>query len=597
MKGLQIEKAFHTMTEAFLNCGKRFPTTVCFVLVLCVYLAYLVASETDVHQKQFFVWVYYFSIGTLLSLTLHLWSEEIKNKKKGVIVHIVMHALLIADAIYLYSISAEQSFTEIGIAHGAGALALWLSVFFLSFTQEKNDISSWNFTSETIASFILANVVGGIMSGGISLLVFSLHKLFDIEVIWKCYMYILIICSVLLPMLLFLGMLPKGADKYNRQPQASDFLNGIIHFLFLPLIAGYLIVLYIYAARILFSWELPIGWVSWLVVALMTGLIAIEFGLYPARIKEIKRTDEWIARWLPALILPLLILMTVGIIRRFNDYGVTINRLYLITLNIWFYIVCIGLFLLKARRISWITISFSFLFLLTSALPVNYASITRKAIRNDIKKEVELSCKIDLPLTREQYNSWLELLPKERAAQVNSKFMYLSSWFGRESVSDFVDKQVSFYSARHYYETNDDTVIDAELSNSVSYNGQVSSQTSFGIPDGYKYFVAIPGGNAQQKKFSIPHKYLETGILPVPLNTRTGNVNDIIYFDLKTLEALQLHKQDEMPPAYFKCNSDKNSFLLTRFSLNYDKEVNEALQLSIGGYLFKQEANESSTNQ
>lgn len=59
---------------------------------------------------------YYFSIGTLLSLTLHLWSEEIKSKIKGVIVHIVMHVLLIADAVYLYSLSPEQSLTEIGIA-------------------------------------------------------------------------------------------------------------------------------------------------------------------------------------------------------------------------------------------------------------------------------------------------------------------------------------------------------------------------------------------------------------------------------------------------------------------------------------------------
>lgn len=80
---------------------------------------------------------------------------------------------------------------------------------------------------------------------------------------------------------------------------------------------------------------------------------------------------------MPVLILPLLLLMTIGIIRRFNDYGITINRLYLATLNGWFYIVCIGLFVIKARRINWIPVSFAGIFLLTSALPVNYAGITR----------------------------------------------------------------------------------------------------------------------------------------------------------------------------------------------------------------------------
>ena len=131
MKGQLLHKVFHTLTEAFQNCLRRFPSTVCFVLALTVYLVYLVATDMDDDRKLVMVLGYYFSIGTLLSLTLHLWREEIKSKIKGVIVHIVMHVLLIADAVYLYSLSPEQSLTEIGIAHGAAILALWLSAFFL----------------------------------------------------------------------------------------------------------------------------------------------------------------------------------------------------------------------------------------------------------------------------------------------------------------------------------------------------------------------------------------------------------------------------------------------------------------------------------
>ena len=113
----------------------------------------------------------------------HSPSVERRNKEpeiKGVIVHIIMHVLLIANAAGL------QPFAhEISIAHGAAILALWLSVFFLSFTKEKNDIPSWNFASYTVGAFVTANVVGLIMSGGISLLVFSLHQLFDVDVSWK----------------------------------------------------------------------------------------------------------------------------------------------------------------------------------------------------------------------------------------------------------------------------------------------------------------------------------------------------------------------------------------------------------------------------
>ena len=352
--------------------------------------------------------------------------------------------------------------------------------------------------------------------------------------------------------------------------------------------AGYLLVLYIYATRILISWELPTGWVSWLVVALMAGCIAIEFGLYPSRVSESKRINEWIARWLPALVLPLLILMTVGIIRRFNDYGVTINRLYLITLNIWCYIVCFGLVLTRARRISWIPILFSIIFLLTSVLPVNYASITRNVIRRSIEKELARSGKTDLPLSRNQYDNWLDSLPAKTALQVNDRLRYLHYWFGRKSIADLVDKDASFYYAQKRFGQNSNKAADndkaADGNRAVSYNGQASSQTSIEIPKGYSHFVIIPESSRQLK---IPHKYIETGVLLASLGTRTDEMNDTAYIDLKNIEALQRYKYGEMPPAQFKCNSDKCLFILTGFSLDYQEEGDEALLLNINGYLFK----------
>lgn len=589
MKEPFLKRTFHTLIEAFENCLRRFPVTAGFTVALTIYLLYLVSTEAKGNEQHLLVAGYYLSMGMLLSLTMHLWSEELKNKTKGVFVQLVMHTLLLADAIYLYNLSSEQLHTEIAIAHAAGILALWLSVFFLSFIKEKNDIPSWNFAQNTIGIFVMANVTGLIMSGGISLLAFSLHQLFNVDVDEKCYLYILVICSLLLPMLLILGMLPQGEQKHNKEAQSSEFLKGVMHFLFLPLIAGYLIVLYVYAARILISWELPVGWVSWLVVALMVGCIVIEFGLYPVRIKEKKRLDEGIARWLPALALPMLVLMTVGIVRRFNDYGITINRLYIITLNAWFYIVCLGLVFTRARRINWIPISFSLLFLLTSVLPVNYASITRSVIRNDVERELAQSGDRNLPLSPAEYNDRLASMPKETAARVNDEFIYLSNWFGRKSVNDLVDEKTSFYSARQHYNTatdTDGTSGSASKESFINYNKQSSLQENIRIPDGYSQFTVLTESYDMMDR-DIPYRYLETGTLPFALNSQTDGVNDTIYFEYKTIEALHLYEYNEMPPTLFKCNSDKSLFMLTRFSLNYNKTGKEDIRLSVNGYLFK----------
>ena len=71
-----LDKIFHTASEAFQNCLKRFPVTVCFIFALTAFLFYSV-SEWHMSQPQAAL-LYYLSVGTLLSLTLHLWCEEIK---------------------------------------------------------------------------------------------------------------------------------------------------------------------------------------------------------------------------------------------------------------------------------------------------------------------------------------------------------------------------------------------------------------------------------------------------------------------------------------------------------------------------------------
>lgn len=566
MLGHWFQKIIQTFNGTLQSNLKRFPITLFFTIALTCYLCYFVSNH-DENKKLNWIIGYYLSVGTLLSLTLHLWCEEMKRIIPKIAVQAGMHLLLILDAIYLYSYSYEKSFTEIGIAHGAGILAIGLSVFFLSFFKEKNDTPSWNFALSSITACVTANVIGCIMSGGICFLILSVHKLFDLSIDSTCYLYVVILCNVCLSMFLFLGLLPQKQEKHNTRPLQHPFLNGVIHYLFLPLTGGYLIVLYIYALRILINWELPIGWVSWLVITLMTGCIVIEFGLYPSRMAQQKRTDNLIARWLPLFVLPLLFLMTIGIIRRFNDYGVTINRLYLITLNIWCYFVCITLIIIKAKRISWIPISFSLVFLLTSVLPVNYASITRQIIQKEVNQTIiHQNPMQNLPLSQEQYNQWLKTFSPEQARQINEKFIYLYEWFGKESICQWIDEDVSLYMLRTEFEDRQ------ENQSTVSYSGTIASEATISVPDGYQKLQSI------HRYQIIDHKGQDK-IIAVSLTQD----NDTVYIDQQTIESLSQRKKGEMPPTQLNCNSSQKVFLLTSFSI---EKTEENIEVSIDGYLF-----------
>lgn len=559
MKLKRLSSFFQMLAGAFRTCLTRFPMAVGFVLALTAFLVFLVATEGSRGEEKFLLVLgYYLSVGFVLSLSLHLWGEEVKRRATVLVVHGAAQVLLVADALFLYHYVNDSGAIGIGIAHFAGVLAVGLSVFFLSFFRERNDIPAWYFSLNTISTLIVTFIIGTVLQIGIDLLVLSLDQLFGVDVGTKCFFYIAILCCLTLPLLMFLGLLPQGREKHDRRIRISSFLNGIIRYLFLPLAGCYLLVLYVYAVRILVRWELPDGWVSWLVVTLMAMCIGIVFGLYPTRIKEDepevcdtngekKRMAGRVMRWLPMLVLPLLLLMTVGIVRRFLDYGITINRLYLATLNLWFYAVCIGLIVGKARRISWIPISFSLVFLLTSVLPVNYTSITRRVLHGKVKQALREGNRYDLPLSGTQYEAWVKSVSKEEADLITGKLHYLQDWFGKESVADLVKDGVLL----DYVITE---AVDTTSVRTISYRQAV--QTTVEVPQGYQYCTMVTVNGTLSGESTN-----KDGLCMVGLEEE----DDFVYVPLDTLRA---HEDDPKFPAPMLRTRKGNVLMLTSFSYN-----------------------------
>lgn len=443
MKTLSLNRVIGTGIAALKNSIRRFPVSIGFTLALTVYSLLLIWGEDRFTERQETTAIYYLTMGILLSLTLQLWGEEVKRRWIVLAANLSAHAILIADALYLYRLPERGFSIEIGLAHGAVITALVISVFFGSFFREKDDIPAKNFALQIVGKAGASLFVGLIMWGGTAMLLASLRALFQIEISGRCFATLPLLCCQMLPTLLFLGLIPAGEMKHDPTTIIpTDFQDKTIRYLILPLLAGYLLVLYAYTAKILVEWQLPDGWVSKLVTALMAGCIGIETAFYPSWKKGEKRFNRFITQWLPLVILPMLLLMTVGIFRRINDYGITLNRLYLLTLNGWFYLVCIGLFLTRAKRIHWIPVSFGIIFLLTSVFPVNYAGITRNYMKRHVTKAVDDTYHGTLPMSEEQYFDWIGSLPREEALSVNSRLRYLDFTFD-DPITDKLFRQDS----------------------------------------------------------------------------------------------------------------------------------------------------------
>lgn len=561
LSSFSIQHTLSFLIKTGAQCLKRFPVTIGFVWVLSAYLFIRVYNPPLIKEWEWNVTCsYYLLTGSLLSLTLHLWGEEQKNKPMVWSAFFIGLFLLLADSIYLHYQALTQ---ELVLSRGALIFSMLLSAFILPFIKEKEDVAAWNFSASAIQAFSLALCTGVIMTGGIILLLISLDKLFNIEISTNYFIYVSILCNVILSPMLFLGLLPEKEKKHDNRFYHSHSSDNILRWLFLPLLMSYMAVLYIYEARIITLWELPDGWVSWLVTALSVGCILLLSLLYPIRMRGNRRFDILLFRWLPLLVLPLLILMTVGIIRRFNDYGLTVNRLYLFTFNLWLYGVFIGLWINRGRRMIGIPISFAIVFMLTSVSPINYTSITYKVLLSQVTNELKQNGATQLPLTKEEYEAWLNKQPQERQMRVNEKLKYLSLLsINGELDAEIVEAGTPFYSYAYNMDAINDEVEDIEF---------MLDTPVLTVPKGFRNFRQIQNLDIPSDGKLTPDRLLT---IPIP------DTGDTCY--IKATCLLDAAKEDKATKAIaLPSASGEYVFIITSY-----RKYSVSSPLHIDGYLF-----------
>ena len=260
--------------SAFWNNSKdtvlRFPATIAFLAALTILMIENIILEKSPDWLTFF-----FSVGMLLTLLLHICTEEreeyglsnVFKKPKAALLWLGSIAVLAADA---YSLHLKFYIDEsVYIAQSSAILAMLVAVCFFPFMGEKDDRKSWNFVLRLAVGAAIGILVGLIMLGGLCLLYMGSAQLFDFEAEYKVYYTLCVLCLVTLPVLLFLIRIPSGEDKFNSNVPKNKFLIGVTKFLFLPLTLLYMAVLYVYGLKILFTWTLPQGTLSMLVSVMM----------------------------------------------------------------------------------------------------------------------------------------------------------------------------------------------------------------------------------------------------------------------------------------------------------------------------------------
>lgn len=378
MKKISLKTWIHKIQLVSL----RFPFTLIFIFGLAYY--FLLTINHHDAQIQQRIWAF-LGLGISISIAVTLFAEEFKNYYVRIGLNILSIILI---SIYVYLLPEKllpYNYYQLIII----GLVFILAAFVVSFLKENNDIPFWEFSKTVIIQLIISSIFAQVLMSGLSLAILSLKELFDVNIKSEVYANLAVVCYVIFAPMYFLANVPDETEKQKTNYTFNKFIKILGLYIILPILAIYSLILYVYLAQIIIKWELPNGWVSTLTSILALGGFACMLILYPLRLEKDNKIVDLLSRYFPLLLLPLLVLMSVGIFRRLDDYGLTINRSYVLILNVWLYAISFYLFVSKAKHLKWIVISFAIIAFLSSVGPWSVFSVTKKSLVSNLEISLE----------------------------------------------------------------------------------------------------------------------------------------------------------------------------------------------------------------
>lgn len=289
-----------------------------------------------------------------LSVSLFFISSN-KNKILRFITSLILGSLVVAFIFSFREKTTQTEFQQFFVLN----VALHLLVSFAGFLPKKyNQEEFWEFNKQLFLRILTAFLYSGVLYCGLALAVLAVEKLFNFDFYDNIYMYIFFTIAGIFNTIFFLSGVPEINNE--EVPLRLNYPKGLKNFtqyVLLPLISLYLVILICYEAKILITLSLPVGWVSYLVLAFaITGILSFLL-VHPIANENGNLWMRTFNRWFYFLLIPLLLLLFWAILYRINLYGFTHERYYVLLLSVWLAVVVAYFLIQKHPKIKFIPIS------------------------------------------------------------------------------------------------------------------------------------------------------------------------------------------------------------------------------------------------
>ncbi len=303
-----------------------------------------------------------------------------KFNKKTQLIALVVNALACFG--YYFTINPDLEYTYLRTV----VIFFAQGLIFISLPFTKEDRKTEHFFNSIAGRLIITTVMFYIAWGGISGIFYALEELFGLNISNEIYMDVPIILSTtFVPMVWLFGI------RYDIEPKTTKLYKTLLVYVCMTLLIAYTSVVYGYILKILFDgFKMPSSIIGHLVLWYSLVGMAVYF---LSRSYTDKGYGKFFITWYPrASVLPLII-MFISIFMRINQYGYTINRVYLLLGGIYLalmtaYILYTQITKKKLRNIV-IPLAMAIIALVSIIEPVSAYSIALNSQQNELAELME----------------------------------------------------------------------------------------------------------------------------------------------------------------------------------------------------------------
>ena len=283
---------------------------------------------------------------------------------------------------------------------------------------------------------------------GLALALAAINNLFELDLQGEIYGHVFVwIMMVLVPWVI-VGGLADYVRPLDEQSDIARVVYRLTTWLVPLLVAIYLLILYVYAVRILVTGELPKNLVSPMVIAagLLTLLTLVLFDPPPTA-----SPMRWL-RYPVLLYLPLAPLGFWALIIRLDDYGWTEFRMLRLIALVAVVLLAIAMAVRVVRRAPFplrvIPVALAIVLILAAIGPWSVLAVSRRDQQQRLVAALN-DAKVDLDAAPNRADTTTRALPAAQYTKIEDISRYLHTHFGPDAVTAAVPSYRPLF-ADHY---------------------------------------------------------------------------------------------------------------------------------------------------